>query len=589
MKWPILLIAILLLALLTFHSAFAIPSDYEVFYTFDEGTYNLTHIDDQSGNGYNGIFYNLTTYAIENATAHAGYIGESFLLYEQETGGSADDFAIDTQFTPSGPFAISLWFKSEYATLSGQAWFEMSANSLLQFTKSGGETKYGIYDWYMCEDIACNEYLGFYEINLSLAITPEVWAHVVIQFTDTADNASDLEVWVDGVNYGHGTEDTSSSWTGIVNWSGYTLGINSLNFNGGMAGYIDNFRYYNRALNETEIAELAAETTPPLNYSTDTMHYWRFDGNLNDSIGDSDMVAGDEGFVPGLIEEACKLGLIYQPDALPFDLTGMRTYDVWFYANNTGPDYTAMLIIESDAADTLNIILYGGSTSLRGSLEISVYANNEAEDCSFGPQNVSSYIVWDDWNHFVLTFDGVTKDIYLNNQLVDSSACAGTFTDNDTYLTIGESGSFPFDNFIMLSEPYSAADVNYSYNGGAGRDFFAPACSPSWECVGYEDCIEPAVNASCDTVNDTNNCGESYTGDYSEFEPAACVYEPEPPVEDDGATALSVVIALFGIILLILSFAGMTPLADSFEPQLRKYVFYAVLAIMVLVIIILLL
>lgn len=55
------------------------------------------------------------------------------------------------------------------------------------------------------------------------------------------------------------------------------------------------------------------------------------------------------------------------------------------------------------------------------------------------------------------------------------------------------------------------------------------ACTPNWECVGYDTPVCYANNtayASCNAVNDTNACGESYTGDYSEFPDnvSACNY-----------------------------------------------------------------
>jgi len=49
-------------------------------------------------------------------------------------------------------------------------------------------------------------------------------------------------------------------------------------------------------------------------------------------------------------------------------------------------------------------------------------------------------------------------------------------------------------------------------------------CTPDWECNGYEVCIEPLVNASCNSVLDLNTCGEAYTGNYSEFTPEVCDY-----------------------------------------------------------------
>ncbi len=49
------------------------------------------------------------------------------------------------------------------------------------------------------------------------------------------------------------------------------------------------------------------------------------------------------------------------------------------------------------------------------------------------------------------------------------------------------------------------------------------SCSPSWSCIGYDACL---LNDSqlCNSVNDSNSCGENYSGDYTEFEPQTCDY-----------------------------------------------------------------
>jgi hypothetical protein len=59
-------------------------------------------------------------------------------------------------------------------------------------------------------------------------------------------------------------------------------------------------------------------------------------------------------------------------------------------------------------------------------------------------------------------------------------------------------------------------------------------CTPSWNCTGYDECIEPAAEVMCNSVNDTNGCyaitnltADNYTGDYTEFTNQTCVYAPQ--------------------------------------------------------------
>ena len=48
-------------------------------------------------------------------------------------------------------------------------------------------------------------------------------------------------------------------------------------------------------------------------------------------------------------------------------------------------------------------------------------------------------------------------------------------------------------------------------------------CIPDWSCSGYGFCNTTNQEA-CVLVNDTNNCGDTYTGDYSEFASQTCDY-----------------------------------------------------------------
>jgi hypothetical protein len=49
-------------------------------------------------------------------------------------------------------------------------------------------------------------------------------------------------------------------------------------------------------------------------------------------------------------------------------------------------------------------------------------------------------------------------------------------------------------------------------------------CTPDWHCSGYDLCVKPMASADCNAVDDYHDCGESYTGDYSEFDPYVCSY-----------------------------------------------------------------
>jgi hypothetical protein len=60
-------------------------------------------------------------------------------------------------------------------------------------------------------------------------------------------------------------------------------------------------------------------------------------------------------------------------------------------------------------------------------------------------------------------------------------------------------------------------------------------CTPDWTCKTYEQCVRPATTASCNSVTDENSCSEPYTGNYSEFTPTTCTYGGGSgiPADDD--------------------------------------------------------
>jgi hypothetical protein len=59
-----------------------------------------------------------------------------------------------------------------------------------------------------------------------------------------------------------------------------------------------------------------------------------------------------------------------------------------------------------------------------------------------------------------------------------------------------------------------------SYNTGSCYN----SCATNWVCTSYASCISPATTASCNAVLDSNYCGNSYSGDYTEFARRTCSY-----------------------------------------------------------------
>lgn len=83
---------------------------------------------------------------------------------------------------------------------------------------------------------------------------------------------------------------------------------------------------------------------------------------------------------------------------------------------------------------------------------------------------------------------------------------------------------------------------------------YSPLCFPNWLCDGYGSCMQNNTQ-NCIAVADDNECGQTYSGDYSEFTPQVCSYIP--PVENVGvnpATSLIYIISFMAVGILLLMF-----------------------------------
>jgi len=109
-----------------------------------------------------------------------------------------------------------------------------------------------------------------------------------------------------------------------------------------------------------------------------------------------------------------------------------------------------------------------------------------------------------------------SPDFKVTNSTIENFMLSG-------YTTSFNFGSATENNLIKDSIVTS----NYT-DFGTGNTFsnITWLCDSNWSCNGYETCVEPMVNANCNSVTDLNTCGEIYSGDYSEFTPQTCSYPP---------------------------------------------------------------
>ena len=107
--------------------------------------------------------------------------------------------------------------------------------------------------------------------------------------------------------------------------------------------------------------------------------------------------------------------------------------------------------------------------------------------------------------------------MYIDDQLAFNFSCA-------SLANLEEMVEF----YDVTSEGILLDEI-YVYEGEPGLP-----CVESWTCTGYAECVEPALNVSCNAVIDNNACGTNYTGDYSEFTLSQCSYVPTSSGSSSG-------------------------------------------------------
>ena len=135
----------------------------------------------------------------------------------------------------------------------------------------------------------------------------------------------------------------------------------------------------------------------------------------------------------------------------------------------------------------------------------------------------------------------------LNQNLVFAIDYDGSYPSGNCYFVQGEADYLV--GTCNTIENYPATDTSDIVMKITYFELPEQICTPDWSCTGYETCIEPMVNASCNSVTDLNTCGEVYGGNYSEFTPQACSYPStnQTYVPSHASSDIAGVVVDFGV------------------------------------------
>jgi len=233
------------------------------------------------------------------------------------------------------------------------------------------------------------------------------------------------------------------------------------------------------------------------------------------SLTDADSVFGDGQYCAGGVQGGGSnpfmlSGQILTPSEYP------RSVEFWFKLNNSDQTLQGLGGLQhydlSDGTEPIFLFTYAGSWYF--------------DSVSIPSQDT-------DLHHLLMVYDGVSVRVFLDGQYKNEALSEPTASENLSFFLCGKSiaewgvSGGTFDESRVFAGNLTEEYANQIYQNKLGTEGFgtlgAPACVPNWVCSGYGVCLENSTK-NCNATTDLNECGEEYTGDFSEFEPVFCSY-----------------------------------------------------------------
>jgi len=332
-------------------------------------------------------------------------------------------------------------------------------------------------------------------LNISSAIATASWNHIVMSYTDDADD--EITIFINGINVGSSTNGVGAP-AGTDTSNLLIAGTTTNNFD----GKIDDVKVYTYERSGAEVlldynqgfaAEFGPSASPNQDVKRGLVGFWKLDDGAGQTTDDSSDLNNDgtrgADSTAAADDPTWSSGKAGLGGALDFDGTDdlVNVPDAASLDFGASADFTLVGWFNRDTATTLDTIVAKRATLLSLSLGYAVYLDDVSDKVVFEVSDgtdeyeLASTLTFTTtgWNHFVVVWDddsAANSEIYING-VADNATDTGTIGNiddlsNASNLAIGSLslvGNFfdgKIDEVRVYNRALSAAEIRYLYNYG---------------------------------------------------------------------------------------------------------------------------
>lgn len=446
---------------------------------FDEGTGSVANNSGYDANALNGAVTGATWTTAGKYEKGLNFDGAGDLV--TVTNVSTGDIDLNNNLAQG--FSISAWFNadSDGEADQGTIWSK-GANTYLRVESQSGSNL----------SLRANVDLasGDGTVTLSNITTTGTWTHVVVTYTDDADD--EINVYVDGKLLGTSTGGSGSPATESNN---FLIGTNSTSAND-FDGRIDDVKIYNHELRFGGVTRdfnrsagfvfgaASTDTSGLPEYSMDRafcppgdttvscspVGYWameevsgsRYDqSGSNNTLTDSGTTLTGMGYYGNGIDferDSSQSLSIADGSQTNLQLSSAFTISAWIKLESYGSSSTARANIVRKGNSATSNLSYsfevGGSTSGNSFLGGQISTNGTSFTTT---HTATTPLLLDTWYHTTWLYDGSTSSLFLNGNLVGTTTMSGTPSNDTQPFYVGINYDDYFDGIIDDVRVYNYA------------------------------------------------------------------------------------------------------------------------------------